>query len=272
MKILRVSTSSQILALSGERWDLFFMAIGIYTSSAFYKPPKNRLGNDCVLHPYDSLSDALKEWVLENYIRMIESPTEAETEFEERLRGNGFKYEKQVFFMINKNCYFLDFYLTDYNVAVEIDGGIHKAQKTYDKKRDDDFKAIGVKTIRVPNKLANSDEIIEKLRKALFDLQYSNHYNKKLKRVAYEVDKDKHKFDSQIDLTRWHHVDSKPSVSKKYIVLYEYRNKLRLCLSEFNARSGYWQGIDNMLSTGRIRYWYELPKNPVTPRIWGKDE
>lgn len=40
LKVLKVSTSSQILALSDERWDFIFMTIDIYTASAYYKPPE----------------------------------------------------------------------------------------------------------------------------------------------------------------------------------------------------------------------------------------
>lgn len=159
LKVLKVSTSSQILALSDERWDFIFMTIDIYTASAYYKPPKNRMNREYILHSYDSLPDDFKEWVLENFIRMIESPTKAEQEFERHLTDKGILFEKQVFFRINGKSYFLDFYIPSKNLAIELDGGIHKEQKQYDKTRNKKFMSIGISTMRLPNAVAFANNI-----------------------------------------------------------------------------------------------------------------
>lgn len=253
---------------------LFCMATrvyDIYTASAYYNPPSNN-GSILTLHPFDRLSDNYREWIVENSIKMMENPTSAESEFEHQLLMNNIPFEKQVFFLINNHCYFLDFYLYKQNVAIEIDGGIHKAQKEYDNYRDKDFKTIGIKTIRIPNESVGNPEIIEKINNAIYNLRYSNRYVKSIKLFESNLYADRHKFDSQIDLTQWHHVDENPKIHKKYLVLYEQHQKLHLSLCEFNPESGYWQFLESGLSVNRIRYWYELPKNPLTPRIYARDE
>lgn len=135
------------------------MTIDIYTVSAYYKPPRNRLNREFVLHSYDSLPDDFKEWVLENSIRMMEAPTKAEQEFERYLTDKGVLFEKQVFFRINGKSYFLDFYIPSKNLAIEIDGSIHKQQQQYDKERNNKFRLIGISTMRLPNRVAFANNI-----------------------------------------------------------------------------------------------------------------
>lgn len=132
--------------------------IKIYTASAYYKKPK-RKRSKLDIRPYDTLPDEFKEWVLETFVRLIENTTPSEQEFEQRLINSGMVYEKQVFFRINGNNYFLDFYIPKYNIAFEIDGGYHKHQRKYDRCRDNDFRSIGVKTKRVPNSRVSTVDI-----------------------------------------------------------------------------------------------------------------
>lgn len=103
------------------------------------------------INPYTALSEQHREWVLENAIRLIEHPTIAETAFEQTLITHNIGYEKQVFFRIGGNDYFLDFYLPRQKVAIEIDGSVHRTQKTYDRFRDKEFSKIGIKTVRIRN-------------------------------------------------------------------------------------------------------------------------
>ena len=91
---------------------------------------------------------------------MIEHPTEAELAFEQTLVRCGVEYEKQTFFRINGKDYFLDFYLPNSKIAIEIDGSIHRTQKTYDKFRDKEFARIGIKTIRIHNRKAYLSDIL----------------------------------------------------------------------------------------------------------------
>ncbi len=88
-----------------------------------------RAKKNAQVQPYESLSEEHREWILENAIRMIEHPTEAELAFEQTLVRCGVEYEKQTFFRINGKDYFLDFYLPNSKIAIEIDGSIHRTQK-----------------------------------------------------------------------------------------------------------------------------------------------
>lgn len=133
--------------------------IDIYTTSAYYKPPKNKIKREYILHDYESLPDDYKEWVLENSIRMMENPTRAESLFEDYLKSKKVVYEKQVFFRINGKSYFLDFFIPSKKLAIELDGGYHKKQKDYDMKRNKDFQSIGICTMRLPNKVAFANDI-----------------------------------------------------------------------------------------------------------------
>lgn len=133
--------------------------IDIYTTSAYYKPPKNKINRDYVLHDYESLPDDFKDWVLENSIRMMENPTQAESLFEQFLDSKRAVFEKQVFFRINGKSYFLDFYIPSKKLAIELDGGYHKDRKYYDAKRNKDFQSIGICTMRLPNKVAFAKDI-----------------------------------------------------------------------------------------------------------------
>lgn len=131
----------------------------IYTVSAYYKPPKNKIEREYILHDYESLPDEFKEWVLETSIRMMDNPTRAESLFEDYLKSKSVVYEKQVFFRINGKSYFLDFYIPSKRLAIEIDGGYHKVQKCYDMKRNKDFQRIGINTMRLANKVAFAKDI-----------------------------------------------------------------------------------------------------------------
>lgn len=47
--------------------------------------------------------------------------------------------------------YFADFYIPSKSIIIEIDGSSHSKNKIYDSIRDDEFKNIGIKTIRISN-------------------------------------------------------------------------------------------------------------------------
>lgn len=49
------------------------------------------------------------------------------------------------------NRFILDFYCSKLNLAIEIDGGVHKRKKEYDRERDEFLKQIGISTIRFSN-------------------------------------------------------------------------------------------------------------------------
>ncbi len=133
--------------------------ISVFTVIEGFKLSKNTKKR-VQIFPYEALSESHREWILENAIRMIEHPTEAEIAFEQTLVHCKIDYEKQAFFRINERNYFLDFYLPKSRIAIEIDGSIHHAQKEYDKFRDGEFVSIGIKTIRIHNSQAYKTDII----------------------------------------------------------------------------------------------------------------
>ena len=133
--------------------------VSVYTVIDGFKLSK-RTKKTAKVYPYESLSEEHREWILENAIRMMEHPTEAELAFEQALVRCGIEYEKQTFFRINGKDYFLDFYLPKFKIAIEIDGSIHRTQKTYDKFRDKEFERIGIKTIRIHNSKAYLSDIL----------------------------------------------------------------------------------------------------------------
>ena len=63
------------------------------------------------------------------------------------------------------NRFVLDFYCSELNLAIEIDGDSHNKKKNYDKSRDLFLKQMGIKTIRFTNDevLNNIDKIREKI-------------------------------------------------------------------------------------------------------------
>lgn len=85
------------------------------------------------------------------------NPTEAEKIiWQELLMKNktGFKFLRQK--PINR--FIVDFYCSQLNLAIEIDGGYHQKNKNYDESRDKFLKQIGINTIRVTN-----DEILKNI-------------------------------------------------------------------------------------------------------------
>ena len=91
------------------------------------------------------------------------------TEAEERLWSainkrqiNGLKFRRQ--HPINR--YILDFYCYEKQLAIEVDGEVHRKQKDNDNYRDEFLKSIGIRTIRIHNKeiMNNLNAVIEKIK------------------------------------------------------------------------------------------------------------
>ncbi len=78
--------------------------------------------------------------------------TEAEGIWWEKLRGKqfmGLKFRRQH----GIGEYIADFYCPKLKLAIEVDGEIHESieAKEYDRIRDEYFRSLGIKTIRVKN-------------------------------------------------------------------------------------------------------------------------
>ena len=65
--------------------------------------------------------------------------------------------------------YIVDFYCHAARLAVEIDGGPHREQQGYDRMRDDYFRRLGIRVLRVPNASVRDDlaSLIAAIRAAL---------------------------------------------------------------------------------------------------------
>ena len=89
------------------------------------------------------------------------------TEAEEKIwievlmkRKTGYKFLRQK--PINR--FILDFYCSELNLAIEIDGNSHNKKKYYDEARDLFLKQVGLKTIRFTNdEVLNNIENVKKM-------------------------------------------------------------------------------------------------------------
>ncbi|MFB6343454.1 endonuclease domain-containing protein [Saccharicrinis sp. FJH62] len=68
----------------------------------------------------------------------------------ERIRKkqiNGYHFRRQH----PIDCYIVDFYCHELKLVIELDGEIHQFQKEYDKERQSELEAIGLKVLRFRN-------------------------------------------------------------------------------------------------------------------------
>lgn len=89
------------------------------------------------------------DWVNETAVKLLSSRNEAECLAGDELVKCLPDIEKQAFFRIRGRCYFLDYFIPKYKVAIEIDGDYHKTRCQADKQRDEDFFFIGIRTLRI---------------------------------------------------------------------------------------------------------------------------
>ena len=105
-----------------------------------------------------------KEWVLQKAKELRMNPTKSELDFLNWVKKN---YASTPCFQypIEANCkwFILDFYFKSLNIAIEIDGGIHKNQIEKDKNRDKIlFEKMNIYTIRIDNKFCKPEVLNER--------------------------------------------------------------------------------------------------------------
>ena len=115
-----------------------------------------------------SLPPGERAWVYETMRRLRSSPTLAEKAAAALLARLDEKPIRQAFFKIRGRRYFLDFFFKGRMVAIEIDGSSHKARRDMDRRRDADFRSIGIRTIRVRNKDVLDGRLYERLKSRFF--------------------------------------------------------------------------------------------------------
>lgn len=136
--------------------------ITVYTNSKGFKSEK-----DVDVRHYSELKDSFVEWIDKTSKSNEDKSTEPEREFKRILESQGKVFEYQPFFRINDKNYFLDFFLPEVNVAVEINGTSHVKNMDYDFGRDKDFNSIGIKTIRLSNRDVYNKDILSKLNRCI---------------------------------------------------------------------------------------------------------
>lgn len=105
----------------------------------------------------------ISDWIEHTTKKLLSDRNKAELDAGNELQKAFSNVEKQVFFMIHGRCYFLDYYLPQKRVAIEIDGNYHNKRKSIDKQRDSDFLEIGIRTIRISDKDVLSGKLTQKL-------------------------------------------------------------------------------------------------------------
>lgn len=97
------------------------------------------------------------------------SPTMAEKAVKDALTELGFEFQSAMMWHTKNGGYggaIFDFYHSEAQLVVEIDGGSHKPRKGRDRRRDSRFEVEGIRTIRIPNKraLRETEAVITEIR------------------------------------------------------------------------------------------------------------
>lgn len=109
------------------------------------------LNENVCLMKYTELPYYFVEWINKKTMDLLKNNTQAERDFSELLKQQPHSFVQQPFFRINNKNYFLDFFFPELNIAIELNGAIHKGKVCYDFERDFAFQKIGIKTIRITN-------------------------------------------------------------------------------------------------------------------------
>lgn len=126
---------------------------------------------------YMQLDDKFIDWIDKTCLNLISKSTLSEKKFLEVMNCSNTIVVEQVFFLIKGKSYFLDFFLPEYMVAIEIDGTSHVGKFCNDYKRDNLFRSIGIETIRITNRdVYNKDlkfyisDLVQKAFKGEYDI------------------------------------------------------------------------------------------------------
>jgi len=116
----------------------------------------------------ESLAPAARKWVTETRRTLLRRVTLPEKVTARMLAQFDDKPVRQAYFKIRGRSYFLDFFFPERMIAVEIDGSVHRLKKDHDRRRDADFRSIGVRTIRIKNSDVMCGKLYEKLFKGIY--------------------------------------------------------------------------------------------------------
>ena len=97
-------------------------------------------------------------------VKMRREPTDSERILWQELRAKklGVKFRRQ--HLIDQ--FIVDFYCVELGLVVEVDGGIHRKQRSADLEREQILKALGCSVIRFSNESVEKDltEVVRKIR------------------------------------------------------------------------------------------------------------
>ena len=114
------------------------------------------------------LPASTREWIYKTRDTLLRTPTLPEKITAQMLARFDDRPVRQAYFNIRGRSYFLDFFFPERMVAVEIDGSVHRLTREHDRRRDADFRSIGIRTIRIKNKDVMRGKLYEKLFKGLY--------------------------------------------------------------------------------------------------------
>lgn len=108
----------------------------------------------------------LENWIKKNRSKLITTRTKAERFLLEKLPRKYRKYAKiQHPIIVNDHVYFVDIYLPNIQVAIEVDGWSHADRQEKDKIRDRELLSLNIKTLRI----SNTEVFIDDIRNLLID-------------------------------------------------------------------------------------------------------
>lgn len=114
---------------------------------------------------YKALDEKYQKWIEEKTSELLKNRTYPEKKLSSILKESIYHVEEQPFFLINGKGYFLDFFIPEFNVAIELNGDVHRStlSHAYDWRRDSAFFNIGIKTIRLANREVYLKDFKERL-------------------------------------------------------------------------------------------------------------
>lgn len=106
-----------------------------------------------IMGKFCNLSASKKDWIETKRYEHQFSANKYEKLMGEYMVNNSIKFIHQAPFILDGKIYFADFFIPSTRTIVEIDGIYHDSmtQSASDKQRDNAFKSIGIKTIRLNN-------------------------------------------------------------------------------------------------------------------------
>lgn len=107
------------------------------------------------------ISKSKRDWIETTRYELQGSANIYERLFAEFLIEKKISFIHQAPYIIDDKIYFLDFYLKDFHIGIELDGQYHNSlfQHAKDEYRDEMFRTIKIKTIRI-----NNNEVKDKTR------------------------------------------------------------------------------------------------------------